>query len=666
MRKLAFLVLGVVAAAGGCSTQEDSEPADPIPTDGVTQQQLTAYDALNAATQKTWKWVQHEDLKTPSHLSAKRIGAATLRPGDDIKARTIEVLTTNKALFKMRDPGLELAAARTESDHYGMSHVRFQQVAHGVPVVGAELSAHYDAAGHLASIDANYISELADVDVNPRVAEADALAAAKADILAHASIDEGKLSATPGKLVIYAKPAKESQAAITKLAYEVRIFALTGKDPAIWVYTIDAQTGDVLHRRNNLQTIDGSGVGVLGDTKKIEVASSGGGFAMNVTDADTGVPLQTFTAKQQDLTEEQMPGTLVTSTSSTSWDTGAAGRGAAVDAHFNASVVAKYYKTVHNRNAIDGVGGTLQSTVHYGDAYDNAAWVSTGMIYGDGGELFKALSASVDVVGHEFTHGVTEKTSNLTYEDQPGALNEAVSDIFGAFIEHSVAPDAVKNWAMGETITLSGIPLRDMSKPGSVEDPQPAHMNEFVQTQQDAGGVHINSGIINNAAFLMTVGGTNPVSKVEVKYGIGWEKSEKLWYQANTKYFMSTTNFAQAAASLQSAGKDVGLTTNELAIVDCAFKATGVVQGTCATLVNPQSTTGSADPGTGDVSETGSTTDDDDDDDDSTSKKKKPKKHTVTTQEPGCNATGSVDFGTLLPLFAAVAAIGAGRRRRRR
>ncbi|MFO0737352.1 MAG: M4 family metallopeptidase [Labilithrix sp.] len=664
MRKLGWLVLGIVVAAGGCST-EDPEEAEVLPTDGVTQQQLDAFDALKVDTQKSWKWLQHEELRTPAHLSAKRVGPATLLgPRDDIKARTIEVLKTNRALFKMRDPGLELAPAREESDRYGMQHARFQQVSHGVPVVGAELSAHYDSEGHLASIDANYISDLEDVDVNPRFAAGDALQMVKADILGRTPIDESALVPDDGKLVIYAKAASvgadgKAQAPLTRLAYEYRVRALESEHPAIWVITVDAQTGDILHRYNNFQTIDAQGVGVLGDTKKFQVSNGAGGFVMQ--DASLGVTLRTFSAKQK----EAAPGTIVASNSATSWDTGTAGKGAAVDAHFNAGVVAKYYKTVHNRDAIDGVGGALESTVHFGVQFDNAAWIGTGMIYGDGGQVFKALSVSVDVVGHEFTHGVTEKTSNLTYENQSGALNEAISDIFGAFIEHSIKPDAVKNWTIGESVTKDGSSLRDMMKPGSVPDvPQPAHMNEFVQTQQDEGGVHINSGIINNAAWLMTVGGKNPVSGVEVKYGIGWEKSEKLWYQANTKYFMATTNFAQAAAALQQAGKDVQLTTNELAIVDCAFKATGIVKGACSSVTQPQN----GNPSSSTSADTTDGARSDDATDSTTKKKKSTKKKTITTEEDGCNAAGrdGTDLGSLVPLLAAVAAVGVSRRRARR
>ncbi|MBX3230736.1 MAG: peptidase M4 family protein [Labilithrix sp.] len=666
MRKLAFVAFGILAAAGGCSTEAEDEPAlPPLPTDGVTMQQLEAFDALETTTHQRWTWLQHEELKTPLHLSAKRTGARVLQRGENPHVRTLAVLNENRALFKMRDPGLELAAEKTESDALGMAHARFQQTVHGVPVRGAEVMAHYDREGRLASIDANYVAGLDDVDVNPRFEAKDALAVVKADVLSRSVVDESSLEADAGELVVYAEPTKDGSKAKGRLAYEFHVRALAAEHPAIWVVNVDAHTGDILDRRNDLQTIQASGKGVLNDDKQFEVSNGAGGFQM--VDTSTGVSIQTFTAQQQ----EVAPGNIVTSNSTTTWDRTQNGAGAAVDAHFNAAAVAKYYRTVHNRNAIDGNGGALQSTVHFGRQFDNAAWIKTGMIYGDGGQLFRALSVSLDVVGHEFTHGVIEKTSNLIYKNQSGALNEAVSDIFGAFIEHTVAPDAQKNWLLGEQVVKSGKPLRDMVDPRGGLEPQPRHMNEFVQTTQDEGGVHINSGIINNAAYLMTVGGTNKVSNVTIKTGIGWEKSEKLWYRANSQYFMQSTGFEQAAAGVMSAAKDIGLTQNEQNIVDCAFKATGIVQGACATIASTD-TPGTTSGGTGDVDPEGSSTtntpsstDDDDDDDTTTTKKKPKKKRAVTTETSGCNTTGTgPNAGSLLAVLGLAALLGTRKRRR--
>jgi thermolysin len=411
---------------------------------------------------------------------------------------------------------------------------------------------------------------------------------------------------------------------------------------------------------------------VLGDAKKFQVAQSGGQFSMN--DTSRGVTITTYDAGGQQVGPGQ-GATEVTSTTLTSWDTGT-GRGAAVDAHTYAGVVFDYYKKVHARSAIDGAGGAMLSTAHFGQTYENAFWDGTGMSYGDGGNLFRPMSAGLDVVAHEFTHGVTEATSALVYQGQSGALNESVSDIFGVFIEHSFKPDDTKNWLMGESIAKTATGLRDFKAPANGQ--QPANMSAYVNTQQDNGGVHINSGIPNNAAFLMTMGGTNPTSGTAVKFGIGWEKSEKLWYRANTKYFLSTTNFAQAAQGVMQAAKDLALTDNELNIVDCAWKATGVVQGTCGAIVDPKATPVPTAPGTGTGTTTGTdpgTTTGDapattaDEPTTSTGTTTTPKKKRTTlnsVDSSGCNvSSGSTDFGPLAGLLAAVFGLAASRRRKR-
>jgi thermolysin len=201
-----------------------------------------------------------------------------------------------------------------------------------------------------------------------------------------------------------------------------------------------------------------------------------------------------------------------------------------------------------------------------------------------------------------------------------------------------------------------------------VDQPQPSHMSKFVNTQQDSGGVHVNSGIINNAAFLMTVGGVNPTSKVEVKYGIGWEKSEKVWYRANTKYFASTTKFAAAAEGVMQAAKDVGLTAAETNIVDCAFKATGIKTGECATLVDPKSSSPATgdDPATSPGIGTGDPATGNSDGTTDTSPPKK-RRRSIQTTESSCNAApagsqSSLGFGLVL----AVAGLALTRRSRKR
>ena len=671
MKKLAFFALATVAA--GCSADprssgESSAPAVGDP--GVTAAQVRAFDKLQLDTGLGWTWMQHEDHRTPAHLSTARAGKALLAPGKSPQQATVEFVDQYRDLFKMKDAAAELSLTKSEVDHLAMTHVRLQQVVHGVPVAGAELAAHFDEKGRLTSIDANYIAGIQDLDLEPKIAAKLAHDVVLADILTTTkSVDESKLTSADGKLVVFARTGRPAA-----LAFEFTVRAVYGDEPAVWITKVDAKTGEILDRYNNLQTIEATGSGVLGDSKKFQVAQSGGQFSM--TDTSRGVTITTYDAGGQQIGPSD--GALeVTSTSLTSWDTGI-GRGAAVDAHTYAGVVFDYYKKVHARSAIDGAGGAMLSTAHFGQAYENAFWDSKGMSYGDGASLFKPLSAGLDVVAHEFTHGVTEATSALVYQGQSGALNESVSDIFGVFIEHSFKPDDTKNWLMGESIAKTSAGLRDFKAPANGQ--QPANMTSYVNTQQDNGGVHINSGIPNNAAFLMTMGGTNPTSGTVVKFGIGWEKSEKIWYRANTKYFLSTTNFAQAAQGVMQAAKDLALTENELNIVDCAWKATGVVQGACSTIVDPKATPVPTAPGTGTGTgtstgtdpgtTTGDTTDTTGDEPTtSTGTSTTPKKKRTTlaaVESSGCNASsGSTDFGPLAGLLAAVFGLAASRRRKR-
>jgi thermolysin len=681
MRKLAFFALAIVAV--GCSTGPANDAggsadtlAPAIGDPGITPAQLRAFDKLQAESGRAWTWMQHEDYATPAHLSGSRSTSAKplLVPGKSPQQATIEFVDQYRDLFKMKDAATELSLSKSEVDHLAMTHVRFQQVMHGIPVAGAELAAHYDGKGRLTSIDANYISGIQDLELEPKISAKIAHDVAVQDIVATTkNVDETQLQASDGKLVVFARNGRPAA-----LAFEYTVRAVFGDEPAIWVTKVDAKTGEILDRYNNLQTIEASGSGVLGDAKKFQVAQSGTTYTM--TDTSRGVSINTYTANGQQVGPGQ-GAKAVTSPSLTSWDTGA-GPGAAVDAHVYAGVVFDYYKKVHARHAIDGAGGAMLSTAHVGTAYDNAFWDGTGMSYGDGGDLFKPLSAGLDVVAHEFTHGVTEQTSALVYQGQPGALNESVSDIFGVFIEHSLKPDDTKNWIMGENIAKTSTGLRDFKTPSKGQ--QPANMTKFVNTQQDNGGVHINSGIPNNAAYLMTMGGTNPTSGTVVKFGIGWEKSEKLWYRANTKYFLTTTNFAQAAQAVMQAAKDIALTDNEQNIIDCAWKATGVVQGACATtIVDPQAVPipgapgadpgTDGDPGAGAGTGTGSTdgTTDGTDDPDGTgttgTKKKAPARTFGAQESAGCSVgtQGSSDFGPLAGLLAAVFGLAASRRRKR-
>ena len=215
----------------------------------------------------------------------------------------------------------------------------------------------------------------------------------------------------------------------------------------------------------------------------------------------------------------QLPGTLLASAPTVS-QTPTTGDPAADAAFDNLRATYAFFLGQYQWRSIDDHGMPLVATVHYGDGYDNAYWNGTQMVFGDGGgDIFQNFAGSMDVVGHELTHGVTEFTAGLVYQDQSGALNESISDVFGSLIkqQHLGQTAEQADWLIGadvltpqvqamDTAPSKPAALRWLKQPGDAyknplmgKDPQPAHMDDYDYTKFDNGGVHINSGIPNRA-----------------------------------------------------------------------------------------------------------------------------------------------------------------------
>lgn len=192
-----------------------------------------------------------------------------------------------------------------------------------------------------------------------------------------------------------------------------------------------------------------------------------------------------------------------------------------------------FYWDIFGRSSIDDDGLALNATVHFGGGYNNAFWDGQRMVFGDGdGQLFNRFTISLDVIGHELTHGVTEDEAQLVYMSQAGALNESMSDVMGSLIKQRVLKHTAEeaDWLIGEgllTANVHGVALRSMKEPGTAyddpvlgKDPQPANMKDYVNTFEDNGGVHINSGIPNRAFAVaaLNIG------------GFAWERAGRIWY----------------------------------------------------------------------------------------------------------------------------------------
>lgn len=252
---------------------------------------------------------------------------------------------------------------------------------------------------------------------------------------------------------------------------------------------------------------------------------------------------------------------------------------AADEAYDGAGWTYDLYKNVYRRNSVDDKGLTLDSTVHFSEKYDNAFWNGAQMVYGDGdGKIFNRFTKAIDVIGHELTHGVTQYTAKLEYQDQSGALNEHISDVFGSIVkQYSLKQNATQaDWLIGQglfTPKIHGVALRSMKAPGTAyddpligKDPQPASMSDYNDTTEDNGGVHINSGIPNHAFYLISadIG------------GYSWEKSGMIWYKT-LDLLEKNSNFEDmAACTFEAAGNLFGNNSAEQESVRKGWNGVGI------------------------------------------------------------------------------------------
>jgi Zn-dependent metalloprotease len=272
---------------------------------------------------------------------------------------------------------------------------------------------------------------------------------------------------------------------------------------------------------------------------------------------------------------EKLPGRLVRQ------EGGPKSKDAAVNEAYDGSgTVYDFYKTIFGRNSIDDKGMRLDSSVHYGKKYDNAFWNGQQMVYGDGdGQLFQRFTIALDVIGHELTHGVTEYEASLTYQDEPGALNESMSDVFGSMVKQFAGNEKTRkaDWLIGEgllTKNVKGVALRSMSDPGSAyddpvlgKDPQPGNMKDYVKGPKDNGGVHINSGIPNKAFYLAAVA-LSPG-------GYSWEIAGPIWYEVLCNRLRPSSGFSDCRHMTVSAARDL-FGRKESALVAKAWKSVGL------------------------------------------------------------------------------------------
>ena len=458
-------------------------------------------------------------------------------------------LRENAALLLLDNADEELKLTTRQTDGLGGVHIRFSQSYNGLEVWPAELAVHLDSDGNIKMVDGAYIATPEGVEVQPTLSAVDAGARARN------AVTGGQVgNLTVHGLVIYAGVDQKP-----RLAWKLNVAVSLDQ---VWWVVIDALDGRALATISRVTTgrVAGSGTDLLGLTRPLSVWQSGTTFYM--IDASKGMFNSTTgegtieTDDVRGLTQSQIEvaNTLqninyVTSASSNSWN-----NSDAVSAAYNLSQTYDYYSERFGRNSYDGNGGNVVALVRIG-SLANAFWQPQHkmMFFGN----VDRYAGSLDVIGHEMTHGVIDSIGSqgvLMYTGQSGALNEALADIFGEMVEGRTK--GTNDWLIGSQLATA---LRNMGQPASYG--QPGKMSEYNVTKSDNGGVHFNSGIINRAYYLLAVG---------LKGCVGTRDAERIFYRCLTVSMMPFSQFVDfrlgcvaAAEDLFGAGSPQALKTAE-------------------------------------------------------------------------------------------------------
>jgi len=486
-----------------------------------------------------------------------------------------------------------LKLKRTETDRVaGMLHRRYAQYYRGLEVLGAQVIQHV-RNGRLISTTGEYYEGI-NIDTTPFLDASTAtqlyrIHARKPELPASNQGPDLRPIPKPASV----QPVQSSNLSIYpiadndyRLAYRITLsdgfsFSMTG--------IVDAKTGEVIKEYSNVNTQDltiGVGVGVHGQQFKLPTT-----FESNLYWLADLAELRPYNQGTYDFRTYDGSNWYIATDADNNW----LADGALVNAHAYMGFVYDYYYSVFGRNGIDNANMNIISTVHYtdGSMYDNASWLGGGinqMLFFEPGPQNWQSAAAVDVIAHEYSHGITQYTSDLIYSLQSGALNESFSDIMGTAVEQYWQDPGQgfdrSDWVIGEDIFSSysvNNYLRNLADPNALTwapgAPYPCHLSQFYvlpnTEEEDWGGVHINCTIYSHAYYLLSQGGTNRISGLSVS-GIGIDRATKIFYRAWTYYLVPSSDFMYAAnALLQSAYDLYGGSSNEYAQTIRSMEAIG-------------------------------------------------------------------------------------------
>ncbi|WP_298477165.1 BspA family leucine-rich repeat surface protein [uncultured Maribacter sp.] len=466
------------------------------------------------------------------------------------------------------------SATSSNSDNLGFEHQKFQQFYNGVKVEFGETILHSKSRG-IVSMSYN-VYDLENFTTTPTISALVAFNTALSHVNATTYLwekaEEAKLiddyKKPSGELVIL--PQLKGETIELALAYKFDIYATNPVSRAD-IY-IDAINGNVLFENKTIHTADehASGASLYNGDVNFTADNNGGQYRLNQTTSGDGV--NTYTLNRSTNYSNAVEITSDSNVFSADSSTG-------VQAHWGSEHTYNYFDQKHNRNSYDDLGTALTSYVSYSSNYVNAFWNGSFMTYGDGDGYSRGPLVSLDIVGHEIAHGVTQNSSNLVYSYESGALNESFSDIFGEAIENFAKGS--NDWLMGHDIGLSGNSgaFRSMANPNQFSNPDTYLGDFWYWGSGDNGGVHFNSGVQNKWFYILVNGeaGVNDNGDSYTVNAIGMDKASAVAYRNLTVYLSRYSQYSDARlGAIQSAVDLYGADSAEVIAVTNAWYAVGV------------------------------------------------------------------------------------------
>ncbi len=479
-------------------------------------------------------------------------GAAPSAPAAaDVTGSALAALQRHPGAARAAE-GQAFVAGTTVVDPDGSSHVRFGRTLDGLRVVGGDLVVHQDASDGFEGVSQTLDAPLT-LGTDARVARATARRTVLARNARTAAV-RGDDRASGGELVV------DATGGTPRLAWEVVSEGMQSDGtPSRLATYVDARTGMVIRSEQQIVNIDGQGQTLYSGTVPLSVTKSGTTYQLR----NDGIRGNTYTSDMKNKSGGNA--TLITSTTTVFGNGSNSNRATAgADAQYGSNETWDYFFATHGRNGIFGNGQGSYNRVHYGRNYVNAFWDGSRMTYGDGDGVNFGPLVSLDVAGHEMSHGVTENSANLTYSGESGGLNEATSDIFGTLVEFYAAnSNDPGDYLIGEEFDLKKhVGFRRMDNP--IADGSSPNCYSAGTKNLD---VHYSSGVANHFFYLLaegsgakTIGGVAHSSTTcngSTITGIGRDAAGKIWYRALTVYMTSGTTYAGARAATLSAAGDL-------------------------------------------------------------------------------------------------------------